>query len=138
MGKKLGITTLVVILLVVVGLFFINFAHKSKTTDGGTVTTPRQTDQPTASEQNAMMVTIKDFAFSPASITIKKGQSVTWTNQDDTRHDIKSDSDSPKGGLTSPLLSKGEHFTFTFNEVGTYKYHCTPHPFMQASVTVTE
>lgn len=82
-------------------------------------------------------VEIEDSAFKPASITVKKGTTVKWTNKDDIQHNVAPDeqSDAFKG---SPMLSKGDSYSFTFNTVGTYSYHCTPHPFMKGTVTVTE
>lgn len=82
-------------------------------------------------------VEIENFAFSPSSITIKKGTKVTWTNKDSTSHTVTPDQ--PGGGFTgSDLLAKDETYSFTFTEVGEYKYHCQPHPQMTGSVTVTE
>ncbi len=82
-------------------------------------------------EQTSKVV-IENFAYTPATITVKKGTTVTWTNQDDVKHDVASDSDAFK----SELLSKGQSFSFTFNEVGSFKYHCTPHPNMIGTVIV--
>lgn len=82
-------------------------------------------------------VNIKDFAFGPASITVKKGTKVMWTNKDTAHHDI-----TPTGGgndfKASELLGQGEGYSFTFNTVGTYTYKCSPHPYMKAMVIVTE
>lgn len=82
-------------------------------------------------------VEIKDFAFNPATITVKKGTKVTWTNQDTAKHDVTPDKESNdfKG---SELLAKGEKYEFIFNKTGTYTYHCTPHPHMKGTVIVTE
>jgi amicyanin len=82
-------------------------------------------------------VTIQDYSFTPAKITVKKGTTVTWTNQDSIQHNVMPDnpSDAFKEG---PLLSKGESYSFTFNTAGTYTYHCSPHPFMKGTVEVTE
>lgn len=80
-------------------------------------------------------VTIQDFAFSPKSITVKAGTTVTWTNQDSVKHNVVSDSD---GGPDGPLLSKGETYSYTFAKAGTYDYHCQPHPYMKGTVTVTD
>ena len=82
-------------------------------------------------------VTIRDYAFSPATITVKVGTTVTWTNQDSVRHDVVSD-DGSADGPSGPLLAKGETYKFTFNKAGTYSYHCSPHPYMKAKVVVTE
>ena len=82
-------------------------------------------------------ISIKGFAFNPSKLTIKKGTKVTWTNNDDARHDI-----TPTGGandfVASKLLSQGESYEFTFNTVGTYTYKCSPHPYMKGTIEVTE
>lgn len=80
---------------------------------------------------------IKNFAFSVKEITVKKGTKVTWTNQDDAKHNVVADekSDNAPDGR---LLAQGETFEFTFDEVGTYDYHCSPHPYMKATVNVVE
>lgn len=87
--------------------------------------------------QETNMVDIKDFKFLPRKITVKKGTTVTWTNQDSIRHDISpmEKNDAFKG---SELLGKGESYSFTFNTVGTYNYNCTPHPYMKGTVEVVE
>jgi amicyanin len=77
-------------------------------------------------------VIMLDHKFQPEEITIKKGDTVTWTNKDSAKHDIT--------GLTfgSELLSKDQSFQQIFNEVGTFDYSCTPHPYMKGKVIVTE
>ncbi|HSX32182.1 MAG TPA: cupredoxin family copper-binding protein [Candidatus Saccharimonadales bacterium] len=80
-------------------------------------------------------VQIEDFAFAPAILTVKKGTTVKWTNKDDVGHTVTSDNDGP---LDSKVLAKGDSYTHTFDTVGTFAYHCTPHPNMTAKVVVTE
>lgn len=82
-------------------------------------------------------VIIKNFAFNPEKLTIKKGTKVTWTNQDSARHDITPDQPS-ENFKASELLAKGESYSFTFNAVGNYSYKCSPHPYMKAMIEVTE
>lgn len=77
-------------------------------------------------------VTIQNFAFSPATLTIKSGTTVTWTNMDSAPHTVTSDS----GAFSSPQLSNGGSFSFTFNTAGTYSYHCSNHPYMKGTITV--
>ena len=79
-------------------------------------------------------VTIANFAYSPQSISVKVGTTVTWTNQDSIRHSVTSDT----GVFDSGLIGKDATFSYTFNEVGVFPYHCTPHPYMVAIVTVVE
>lgn len=92
-----------------------------------------------SSDQSAAVSTtqveIKDYAFGPATIKVKVGDTVTWTNQDSDRHDVVDD-DSSADGPKSDLLSKGESYSFTFKKAGTFNYHCSPHPYMKAKVIV--
>jgi len=81
-------------------------------------------------------VTIQNFAFSPASITVKKGTTVTWTNKDSAAHTVvETDGQT---GPSSSMLDTGKSYTFTYNTAGTFKYHCSIHPDMTGTVTVTE
>jgi amicyanin len=86
----------------------------------------------------ANTVQIKDFKFNPATLTIKKGTTITWTNQDDARHNVVAQGDNASTGPKSELLGQGEKYTFTFDTVGTFEYLCEPHPYMKGSVVVTE
>jgi plastocyanin len=72
------------------------------------------------------------LAFSPASVTVKVGETVTWTNKDSTTHTVTAD----KGEFSSDPLSKGTTFTATFTTAGTYTYHCSIHPTMTGTVIV--
>jgi amicyanin len=76
---------------------------------------------------------IKGFAFANTELKIKKGDTIIWTNQDSVGHTVTSDSGSE---LDSPMIAKGETYSHTFNTVGTFNYHCTPHPNMKAKVIV--
>jgi plastocyanin len=79
-------------------------------------------------------VTISGFAFAPQVIQVKKGTTVTWTNQDNVAHTVTGDA----GGPASGLLNKSQTFSYTFNTVGNFPYHCMPHPHMTGIVQVTE
>ena len=78
----------------------------------------------------ANAVNIQNFAFSPATLTIKKGTAVTWTNNDSAPHQIKSIT------FNSGQLSKGQTFSFTFNDAGTFDYSCAIHPSMTGKIIV--
>ncbi len=82
---------------------------------------------------SAAKVIINNFAFDPATITIKVGQTVTWTNQDTPAHTVVADDNSWK----SPDISTGSSFSHTFTTAGTFSYHCSIHPKMKAVVIVT-
>jgi len=75
-------------------------------------------------------VAIKNFSFQPETLNIKVGDSVVWTNEDNTVHDIVS------GIFKSPLIKSGESFTFTFDKAGSYDYACGIHPSMKGRIIV--
>lgn len=77
-------------------------------------------------------VTIKDLAFSPASVGIPVGGTVTWVNNDDRDHAVRS----ADGLLDSGNISPGARWSFTFKQAGTVSYGCPYHPRMRGSVTV--
>jgi plastocyanin len=80
-------------------------------------------------------ILIKNFAFSPASLTIRTGTTVTWLNQDGAQHQIASDPVTPSAFNSDPLAD-GTSYQFTFTKPGTYTYHCTIHPSMKGTVIV--
>ena len=76
--------------------------------------------------------------YTPASITIKTGDKVTWNNVDTAAHTVTggSPADGPSGVFDSSLVMAGADYAFTFNDKGSYKYFCMVHPWMVGSVTV--
>ena len=77
-------------------------------------------------------VAIQGFAFGPATITVKPGTTVTWTQQDEDQHTVTAND----GSFTSSPLITGTTYTHTFTAPGTYQYHCSIHPFMHGTVVV--
>ncbi|MFJ8471035.1 cupredoxin family copper-binding protein [Kitasatospora sp. NPDC094011] len=80
----------------------------------------------------AVQVTIKDFAFAPAALTVSPGQSVTVVNQDSAAHTLTADDKSFDTGPIQP----GASATFTAPQSGAHPYICTIHPFMHGTLTV--
>lgn len=79
-------------------------------------------------------VEIEGFAFTPQDVTIPVGETVQWVNLDTVRHTSTSDTLVWDSGL----LAESDTFEFTFDDLGVYPYHCTVHPTMTGSVTVSE
>lgn len=77
--------------------------------------------------------TIQGFKFNPTPLTITVGDSVTWTNQDTAPHTATSDT---PGVFDTGMLQKGDSKTLTFNQPGTFTYHCSVHPNMHATLIV--
>lgn len=96
-----------------------------------------QSQQDDTVREGETSVDIVNFAYAFDEVTVKKGTTVTWINQDDAAHDITADQESPDAPM-SELLAKGESYSFTFDKVGEYSYYCTPHPYMTGKVTVVE
>jgi 3',5'-cyclic-AMP phosphodiesterase len=82
----------------------------------------------------ATTVKIDNFSFTPKSLTVKTGATVTWINQDDVPHNVVS----TEKKFSSPVLDTDQNFTFTFREPGKYPYYCKIHPMMTGTVMVEE
>ena len=78
-------------------------------------------------------ISIKSMEFSPKVITVKKGTTVTWTNNDTMSHTVKGDRN---GSMKSDVLATGQSYSYTFKKTGTFSYHCSVHPSMKALVRV--
>jgi len=103
--------------------------NSSQSNEPSTSVSPSQNQaQSPAATSNA--VSIKSFAFNPGTLTVKKGTTVTWTNNDAAPHQIKS------ATFNSASLSQGQNFSFTFNEVGSFDYSCAIHPSMLGKIIV--
>ena len=82
---------------------------------------------------HASAVKISNFKFSPATITVKAGRTVVWTNKDAIGHSVNFNTVK----VNSKTLSQGARFSHTFSTPGTYHYICAIHPFMHGTVIVT-
>ncbi len=83
-------------------------------------------------DQTKNQIIIADFSFNPSELTIKKGEKVTWLNNDSTTHTVTSDT----GEFDSGDLANGSKFSHTFDKTGTFKYKCTIHPDMAGTIIV--
>jgi plastocyanin len=81
----------------------------------------------------AQQVTIDNFSFAPATLTVPAGTEVTWVNHDDIPHTVVSDD---KSTFKSRALDTDEKFSFKFDKPGTYPYFCSIHPKMTARIIV--
>lgn len=78
------------------------------------------------------LVSIKNFDFHPMDLTMPAGATVTWKNLDGEPHTVTS----LDGTFRSGALDEGDSFSFRFSKPGVYRYLCTIHPRMVASVMV--
>ncbi len=89
--------------------------------------------QARAQQQQGGQVSIDNFTFSPAMLTVKSGGTVTWTNHDDIPHSIVC----PALGLKSHVLDSDQSFSCSFERAGSFEYFCGIHPHMKGSIVVS-
>jgi plastocyanin len=77
-------------------------------------------------------VKIDNFSFSPQTLTVPVGTTVTWTNRDDIPHTVVSSD----GVFKSKVRDTDEKFSYTFDKPGTYPYFCSVHPKMTGKIVV--
>jgi plastocyanin len=85
-------------------------------------------------QANQRIVFISSMAFSPAQLDVESGTTIVWSNQDNLPHTVTADD----GTFDSGALFSGETYSFTFQSPGRITYHCSIHPFMTASVAVSD
>jgi plastocyanin len=90
---------------------------------------------PTAMAQKhpTRTVSIQNFSFKPANITIKRGTRVRWINKDSTAHTATVNNGR---SFDSGRLRPGQSYTHTFKSAGKKPYHCEIHPDMKGTITV--
>ena len=114
---------------------------------GGSLNEPTGPPSP-PSGPAAASVSAVDFRFSPSSTQVSVGSQVVWTNTGQSVHTVTSDAGQWDSGLISAPGSGGDpygeggstggSYSRTFTQAGTFMYHCSIHPDMRATVTVTE
>ncbi|MDR3529265.1 MAG: cupredoxin family copper-binding protein [Rhodopila sp.] len=85
-----------------------------------------------ARSDTGSQITIDNFTFSPAKLTVSKGTEVTWTNQDDIPHTIVLTGI----GVRSKALDTDKTFAYRFDKAGTFAYVCGLHPQMHGQIVV--
>jgi plastocyanin len=85
--------------------------------------------------------TLTDTAFQPNPVNVKVGDTVSWTNNDNTIHTVIEGNPATggevEGGFASEILGPGVTFEHTFNQTGTFEYYCNLHPNMVGTVIVS-
>ncbi len=102
---------------------------------------PRQTGSPeppapgtdtVSATGTRLSAAIVDFSYQPARLTIRPGTTVVWNNRGQVAHTVTAEDRSFDTGE----IDSGQTGSLTFSRPGTYRYHCTPHPFMKGEIVV--
>jgi plastocyanin len=91
----------------------------------------------TTSNTGGPGVVLQNISFNPSNVSVKVGDTVTWTNDESVQHDVTADDGSFKSG-PSGGMKQGDKFEHSFNKAGAYAYKCTIHPNMTGKVVVTQ
>jgi len=127
MKKSVIIGIILILILVIVGIYFL------KPSANKTLTSNNPSSTPETTSSNSKTIDIVGFAFSPATMTVNKGDTIVWTNKDTMAHTVTSDSGNE---LASGNLVKGQTYTHTFNTIGSFDYHCNIHTSMKGTIIV--
>jgi plastocyanin len=128
---KLGVTGLGVVILVATELGFAILGG-GKRSEPSQLTHLAAMPQAPGAEAGVNVVTIDNFTFTPESLVVPVGTTVTWINRDDIPHTIKG-TESP---IKSSALDTDDKFSFTFTEGGEFPYYCGIHPHMTGMIVV--
>jgi plastocyanin len=101
---------------------------------GGETTGTRVRQEPVITTEMDVGVDVIDRDYEPRDLTVPRGAKVTWKFKGDLPHDVVED----QGAFESPILEKGDEWSLTFENAGTFSYYCTLHHSMQGTVTVAE
>ncbi len=138
---------IIVAVLVVLGVVGVAAASQFNSDQSGSMNNMTMSEDKATKSNNMAMgnqdltaksqinMDIVDFDFAMPDITIKKGTTITWTNQDEAHHNVVTTSDT---GPKSKLLATGESYSYTFETVGKVTYICEPHPYMKGTINVVE
>jgi len=153
--KKLSKSTIVgIVCIILIFIVFYFLMHSSKTqtsisainsstgivsTSTNATTTQTATKVSTTKKVSSskvlsghVYISIINSVYTPKTITIKSGTTVTWTNKDSIVHTVTADN----GGPTSNELGKGESYSYKYNVKGIFGYHCSIHSTSTGTVIV--
>lgn len=117
------------LLLAATGIVLTGCYHIPKTPSSVSTPTP-------VSQTQSQSIEIKNFAFSPATLTVKPGVQIIVTNQDKVSHTLTADDGK---SFDTGILSQGKSAVITAPaQAGSYSFHCAPHPYMKGTLVVKE
>ena len=86
----------------------------------------------TFAAEEANVITVDNFTFTPPELTVAVGTTVKWLNHDDIPHNVVE----KNKAFRSKVLDTDDSYSFTFASAGTFDYFCALHPHMQGKIIV--
>lgn len=126
-----------VILLLIITITIMSGCTGTKTTSIPTeipTIVPSETPIATTNSTLTTKVEIKDFSFNPTTVTIKKGTTIMWINEDSAQHTATSNT----GVFDLGQIKQGQTFSYVFTKTGSFDYGCLNHPNMKGTIIVTD
>ena len=113
-------------------IYFVSFFLIYLIGGCSSATSPNNSNSNANTKATPNTVIISGFQFSPTPLTVTKGTTVTWQNNDSAIHTATSDS----GSWNTGDIAQGATKSIIFNTTGTFAYHCTHHTSMKATIIV--
>ena len=137
MGKKRIVIILIIVIIIGISLGIVILSQNTIVQDVDDQKTVLKGDVIMSTKVSRPGCEKTDSCYTPSKIVIKQGNSVTWVNEDVAFHSVTSGYyDEPSEIFDSGYLDPEESFTFVFENIGTYDYFCTLHPWMKGQVIV--
>ena len=137
MGKKRIVVISIIVLIIGITLGTVILSQNTVVQDVDDQKTILKGDVIMSSKVSRPGCEKTDSCYTPSKIVIKQGSSVTWVNEDVAFHSVTSGYyGEPSEIFDSDYLDPEESFTFIFENIGTYDYFCTLHPWMKGQVIV--
>jgi plastocyanin len=124
--KPIAIIVGAIVVMVVVGFIGIQF---STTSDGS----GDESAAPTSVNESQVTIDMLGYAYHPGNISVPRGAQVTWVNDDNVDHTA---TEKDNAAWDTQIIRNGASKTIKFDSPGTFRYYCTIHPYMVATLTV--
>jgi plastocyanin len=124
--KPIAIVVGAIVVMIVVAFIGIQF---STTSDGS----GDESAAPTSVNDSQVTIDIQGYAYHPSNISVPRGAQVTWLNDDNVDHTA---TEKDNAAWDTQIIHNGESKAIKFDSPGTFRYYCTIHPYMVATLTV--
>ena len=131
-----GLLALIIIIIIIIaaGVYIYSTQSSRTNVQTGVNNSSNQSIGNNSSNMTsaATTITIQNMTFNPDKITVRSGTNIQWINNDNTQHQIMSDT----GSFQSNILNPGDSYNFFFAKTGIYGYHDALNPTVTGTIIV--